>query len=155
MKRTIGFRCTPQIIYYCIIQQNDDSLEIIDVNKIIVPKSMIEPEQLKYIRNTILDIINEYEIYNAGIRITESNSQTLSINRIHLEGVILELFASSCLNCYYIGQISNISKFINIPREDFKHIISGSKEYKQIDGFEKYSNEEKESILTAIGAFSC
>ncbi len=152
---TIGFRCTPSIIFYSIMDNQNDVITVIDVNKIIIPKSMTESNKLKYIRNTILDIINEYKIDIAGIRITESNSQRLNIERLHLEGVILELFASSCLIKHFIGQISNITRLLDVPRESFKKIVSGEQGFDDIPNFNEFNKEEKESLLTALGAFQC
>lgn len=154
MVRAIGFRCTPHKVYYAIIESNDSINSVLDVDCINIPKCLIVPEKLKFIRNNIIDIINEYSITKAGIRAIEPSSQQKSIDRIHYEGVIQELFASSCLSEYYVGYISNISKKINIQRNHFKEIISNRMEFTQIDNFRSHTVEEKEALLTSLGALS-
>lgn len=154
MIRSIGFRCTPNKVFYSIVEKNENSFQIINIDRLILPNCLIIPEQLKYIRNNIHDILSEYQVLTGGIRITESYAprfKTTFINRIYLEGLILELFASSTLKHYYIGQISNISKYIGIERTDFKKYIDGEKDFDQVEGWNSLKKEEKESVLTAIG----
>lgn len=151
--RSIGIRCSPQIINYAIIENSEEILSIVDANHITIPKSLELPDQLKYIRNTLLDIINEYSICYAGIRATEPNSQTISINRLYYEGVIIELFANSQICNYYIGYISNISSYNRIDRSDFKKIIDNEIPYSVIPDFSSFSKERKEAVLTALGSF--
>ena len=155
MKKSIGFRCTPQEIHYCIISEEEYAYAVVDVDRIVVPKSLKQSNKLKYIRNIVLDILNEYEISYAGIRVSEPNSQSKKTHRLHIEGVILELFASSSLEKHYVGQISSISSLLNIPRQDFKLIIKGEIKFPAIERFCEHTKEQKEAILTALGAFSC
>jgi len=72
-----------------------------------------------------------------------------------MEGVILELFASSSLEKHYVGQISSISRLLKIPRSDFKLIVKGELDFPSVERFEEVNKEQKEAILTALGAFSC
>ena len=112
------------------------------------------PEQLKFIRNTLCDIINEFEITNACIRITESNAKSISIQRIYIEGVIQELFASSTIIKYYVGQISNISSNLGIERAKFKPYAEGKEVFSEINNWKTYSIEERESLMASISALN-
>ncbi|XLZ68735.1 hypothetical protein ABT364_19600 [Massilia sp. SR12] len=125
--------------------------EIINVEDILIPKAFAVPEALKYVRNNFLDVLREFEIKRAGIRVTESNSQTLNIGRIQLEGVIQEAFASSTLDYYYIGQIASISARIGIDRADFKLYVDGSKTW-HVDNWDGLKPVQREAVLCAIGA---
>lgn len=154
MKKSIGIRVTPATVYFSIVSINDDELEIIAIDRINNPKALNTPEQLKFIRNTLGDIINEFSITNACIRVTESNAKSISIQRIYIEGVIQELFASSTIMNYYIGQISNISSSLGIERSKFKPLADGNEIYGNIDNWKKYSLEERESMLSAISALN-
>jgi len=153
MIRAIGFRCTPHKVFYCIIENSGSSIKILNIDYLTLPNCLIIPEQLKYLRNNILDILNEYQISFGGIRITESFSRTLSRNRLYLEGVIQELFASSPLKKYYIGQIANISKYLGIERSDFRKYLNGEKNYQSVQNWSALKKEEKEAVFTALGAF--
>jgi len=109
---TIGIRAAPKAVTFAIYDSDDKKL--INVENIKVPLAFTTPDALKYIRNNLLDILREYQVSRAGVRVTESNAQRLNIERIQIEGVIQEAFASSSLNYYYIGQISSISAKIGI-----------------------------------------
>jgi len=93
--RTLGIRAKPREVVFAVFDTEDRSLLNVEVIKI--PKALATPDGLKYVRNNVLDIIREYDIDRAGIRVTESSAQTLSVERIEIEGVIQEAFASSLL----------------------------------------------------------
>lgn len=152
--KSIGIRVTPTTIYYSIVELNDGELEIIVTDKINNPKALIVPEQLKFLRNTLCDIINEFKITNACIRITESTAQSTSVIRVYIEGVIQELFASSTIEKYFVGQISNISSNLGIERSDFKPYAEGKKSFLDIENWEKYSLEQRESLMSAVSALN-
>lgn len=148
----IGIRVSPRAVTYVIY--DGAAREIVSVDTIGVPKALTAPEALKYVRNTILDVIREYDVEKAGIRITESNAQRPSHERIQLEGVIQEAFASSTVSNYYCGQISAISARLGIPRTDFKKYISNEMDFKAVANWTTHGPDEKEAILTAIGAMN-
>jgi hypothetical protein len=130
-------------------------VEILDINAVKVPFSFSWPEKLKYIRRTFLDIIDEYNITKAGIRLTESFSQNANNVRIVIEGVIQELFASSSIEKYFAGGIVTISSKLHIPNDGtFKKLIEGKAVFKDIDNWNEFNKEQKESILTCFAALS-
>lgn len=146
----LGIRVKPSEFTFAVY--NSDTNVLVNVESVKIPKALDTPEALKYVRNTILDILREYEINTAGIRITESSSQHLSIRRIEIEGVVQEAFASSYINSYYVGQISNISSRIGIHRENFKRYVEGEIDCNLIENWDNHSHDEREAILTALGA---
>lgn len=148
--KTLGIRVKPDAVIWAVFDSTDNS--IVNVENIKIPKALPTPESLKFIRNSILDILREYEIEQAGIRIIESNSKTISIPRIEIEGVIQEAFASSSLKKYYCGQISTIAAKLGIVRADFKHYIDNTKKQDLVDNWVDFNKEEREAILTALGA---
>lgn len=152
--KCIGIRVLPNEIFYCISEKAGNIISIIDVSKVIVPKALYIPEKLKYIRNTFFDIIEEYKVLNAGIRITESNAQSINIERIYFEGVLQEMLSSSCIEKYYVGQISSISSKLGLKNDGtLKNYIEGQSDY-PIDNWKNYKKkEERESILVCLGGF--
>jgi hypothetical protein len=154
MIKSIGIRSTPSEIFYTISENVNRTINLIAIDSLIVPIALEMPEKLKFVRNTFIDILEEYQVTNACIRITESNAQSQSIERINLEAIIQELIASSTIEKYYIGQISNISKKLNIPRENFKRLISNELDFEQIENWRSFSNYQKESILSSISALN-
>lgn len=154
MQKSIGIRVTPSTLYFSIVSFENEVLEVVVIDKINNPKALNIPEQLKFLRNTLYDIINEFNITNACIRITESNAQSISIPRIYIEGVIQELFASSTIIKYYVGQISSISANLGIDRAKFKPFAEGKEIFSDIDKWKTYSLEERESLMSSISALN-
>lgn len=154
MQTAIGIRANPTQITYCVLTGSADQFEIKLIDKIVNPKSLNVPEQLKFIRSTLCDIINENNVNVACIRITESNAKQISVPRIYMEGVIQELIASSTVKKYYIGQISNISSKLGIDRTDFKLYASGEKVFLEIEKWENLSLEERESLMASASALN-
>jgi hypothetical protein len=121
--KTIGIRATPKSVTFAVF--DTDLQVLVNVEEIKIPAAFSKPAALKYLRSNLLDVLREYGIERAGVRVTESNAQTPSIDRIQIEGVIQEAFASSELKSYYVGQVSSISKRLNIKSAEFKPMISG------------------------------
>ncbi|MVZ62142.1 hypothetical protein [Sphingobacterium humi] len=152
--KSIGIRVTPTSVYFSIISAKGKEIEIIALDIVKCPKSMEIPEQLKFVRNTLGDIINEFKVKNACIRVTESNARKISIHRIYIEGVIQELFASSTIEKYFIGQISNISTKLGIKRNEFKPYADGEIEFPGLENWGNLKIEQRESIMAAISAIN-
>lgn len=148
--KTIGIRAAPKAVTFVIY--DSAAKEVVSVDTIKIPKVLDTPDALKYVRNTLLDVIREYGVEKAGIRIMESTAQSVSIERIQLEGVIQEAFASSSVLAYYCGQISKISALLGIPRADFKKYVSGDSNFEAVENWGDLSQEEREAMLAAMGA---
>ncbi len=145
---TIGIRAAPKVVTFAIYDADEEA--IVNVEEIKIPAAFETPAALKYVRSNLLDVLREYKVESAGIRVTEGLA-TPNIERIQIEGVILEAFASSELRSYYVGQIASISKRIGIDREDFKPFADGKKD-PGVENWTKMSKEAREAILCAMGA---
>jgi hypothetical protein len=66
--QTIGIRAAPTVVTFAVYDSSND--EIINVEDILIPKAFAVPEALKYVRNNLLDVLREFEINRAGIRVT-------------------------------------------------------------------------------------
>jgi hypothetical protein len=107
------------------------------------------------VRKTIIDIINQYNINKAGIKITEGNAQRLSIERISIEAVIQELFSGCSIKNYFGGNISKISKLLGLPNNGvFKKIIKGDEIPDELEFLTDMSEYHKESTLAALAALN-
>ncbi len=148
----MGIRAKPGEVTFAVLDTQDR--RIANVETVKVPKALPTPDALKYIRNNILDIIREYEVSRAGLRVTESASQTLSVARIEIEGVIQEAFASSSLSSYYCGQISTIAAKVGIARADFKPYVDGTRMFDGVENWSDLGREEREAVFAALGAIN-
>jgi hypothetical protein len=147
---TIGFRVKPDAVTFVLY--DSDARQIINVEDLRIPKALPEPDALKYVRNSVLDVLSEYEVSYAGLRVAESMARRQNVRRIQIEGVIQEAFASSNLKAYYCGQISGISSRIDIPRADFKLYVRGEAQFEQIESWETLAEPAREATFAALGA---
>jgi hypothetical protein len=146
---TIGIRATPRALTFAIY--NSDADAIVNVEDIKIPAAFSTPDGLKYLRNNLLDVLREYGVERAGVRVTETTAQSPNVGRIQIEGVVQEAFASSSLIDYYVGQIATISAKLRIDRTDFKKFVDGEKDF-PVENWEKMSKERREAVLCAMGA---
>ena len=77
--KAIGIRVNPKEIYFCIIEQIGNENNILNKDKLIIPLSLSTPNKLNFIRKTFIDIIQQYQVTHAGIKLTEGNAQKISI----------------------------------------------------------------------------
>jgi septum formation topological specificity factor MinE len=153
--KSIGIRTTPKEVFFTVIEQNEDENEIKVTDKLVLPVSMNVPDKLNFVRKTIIDIINQYNINKAGIKITEGNAQRLSIERISIEAVIQELFSGCSIKNYFGGNISKISKLLGLPNNGvFKKIIKGDEIPDELEFLTDMSEYHKESTLAALAALN-
>ncbi|MFC1023966.1 hypothetical protein ACFGZH_05405 [Pasteurella multocida] len=145
----LGIRVSPKNIYFSIFNSNEQEFK--NIEKIIVPQALIIPEQLKYIRNTILDLLREYHIEKAGIKITEGNAQSISIERLYIEGVIQETFASSQIVSYKTLMLSGIASRLKTNSKELKKYIENKPNNTGIEmNISEFNKEEIEAMLVAV-----
>ncbi|MGL5402690.1 MAG: hypothetical protein ACRC9I_02640 [Acinetobacter sp.] len=147
---TLGLRVSPKEITFCVFDLSNNN--IVNLEEICVPNALEIPEKLKYIRATLLDVLREYDIQKAGIKLTEPNAQKISIERVQIEGVIQETFASSMLKAYYQGPLATISSKLDMNKTALKELINESVECDFVLDWNDYKEKEREAIVVAIGA---
>ncbi|WP_291399114.1 hypothetical protein [Devosia sp.] len=147
--RTIGIRAGNRGITFAIY--DSDNRQVLNVEEIRIPAAFSTPDGLKYLRSNLLDILREFEVEKAGIRVTEALAKSVHPERIQIEGVVQEAFASSKLMAYYTGQIATITTKAGIARDDFKPMVDGEKD-PGVANWKKLAKEEREALLCAMGA---
>lgn len=146
---TIGIRAAPSAVTFAVF--NSDTRTIVNVEEIVIPAAFDVPDALKYVRSNLLDVLREYEIERAGLRTTEPIVRQFNIERVQIEGVIQEAFASSALQSYFTGTIATIAARIGEDRDSIKPMVRGARD-PGVDGWANHSEIEREAILCAMGA---
>jgi len=148
-------------VYFCIIERTDTALNFLDRDFIQVPLSLDAPERFNFIRNTLMDIFELYEVTRAAIRIPEFSSlsgiRQTAIDRYHLEGVIQESIAGSKIEKYVAGRIATLARFLDFPKTDFKKFAEADKDFEDIPSsynWKKLKLAERESILACYAALN-
>lgn len=151
----LGIRVEPKKTTFVVIKFEDDHYTIINDEVIKVPAALDFPEKLKYIRNCVLDILREYSIAIAGIRVAEANSQNLDITRLHIEGVIQEAFSSSEVESYFTGRKVSIASRLNLKTKELDQIFKGKSNFNLIDNWgELNTKNSREAALVAMGGIA-
>jgi hypothetical protein len=145
--RILGIRAAPKEASFAVFCTESQDFVCIDLIKI--PLILETPEKLKFIRNNILDILREYNVERACIRVTEANSQNLNIDRLYIEGVIQEALSSSNVLKYKNSRQKTICSALGISSKEFKDATSGDIDFRGIKTSEHDSNTN-EAILAAL-----
>lgn len=152
MEFILGIRVEPKAVSYAILKEEDGQYEIEQIDVIKIPAALRVPEQLKYVRNTILDIVEQNRVTQAGIRVAEGNSQNMDLNRIYIEGVIQESFSSCNVKNYFIGRKISISSRLNIDCKAYDDYVSGRSDFTLVNNWDQATNNNKrEATLVAMG----
>lgn len=147
-------------VYYAIIDKRPSgALKYRNVDFLNVPLALEPPDRFNFIRNIILDILIEYSVESAVLRLSEKPASLTSsvVDRYFLEGVIQEALASCSVDKFRVGPISVLSGLLKWPRDDFKKYAEAEK---HLDGFEwtkdwkKLSKEERESVLACLASLN-
>jgi len=147
--RILGVRAAPKVTSFVVYCTEDSILKCVDVIKI--PATLDMPEKLKYVRNNILDILNLYNVELASIRVTESNSDNLSIDRLYIEAVIQEAFSSSEVRKYFIIRKSGMKSSLGLSESEYKEILKSERNINGIDN-SGFTSETNEAVLAALSA---
>jgi hypothetical protein len=147
---TIGIRAEPSAFTFAIYDPT--ATNVVNIEEIRLPLAFTIPDRLKYARSNLLDVLREYGVEKAGVRITEPNAQRPNFERIQLEGVIQEAFASSTLTAYFVGQISSIAARLGRPRTELLPFIAGTQQYPGVSNWAKMSPHSREALLCAMAA---
>lgn len=152
----IGIRVTPKTIFFSITDVENEAVSIINTEKVIIPVSMDVPDQLSFIRTTLFSVIKEYHVNYAGIRRMEDNIPNKKldqvIKRAYFEGVIQELISNCSIEKYFSGKLSKISCLLKKDIKDIKSCVEGDINIFNIDDWNAYTKEERESIMCALAA---
>jgi hypothetical protein len=158
---TIGLRVySNSKIFYCLLEQdNNGSLNYLDISHLNIPLSLQWPEALNFARNTILDILIQYKVDKAIIRICEfgTTMNEAMIERSYIEGVLQETIASSSVKKYLAGKIASFASLLRIERDAFKKFANAELVYPNIPpglDWNSLKLEERETILTASAALN-
>lgn len=106
--RSIGIRAEPRAVTFAIYDSEQTDSVNIDVIK--VPQSLRLPEALRHVRCNIIDVMRESRVEIACIRVAESISLNISLERISLEAIIQEASASSIVRMYKVYRLSTMAR---------------------------------------------
>ncbi len=151
--RAIGFRVAPAAVTYAVVEGTADEATVLVADDIPVPSALWPPNQLHFVRTVLLDIMAEYQVDRAGLRLAEGLA-TPTPARLYLEGVLQELLASSAVTWYFTGNKARIAKLLGFGGDQprLTALIDGASAPSWDAGWARYTLERREAILTAWAA---
>lgn len=149
--KCIAIRVSPSEIFYAIGETADHDYEY-SLDSIVVPRMLEIPKRLAYIRNVLDSIITQQQITHAGIRLSETTSQTINLDRIYIEAVIQEFFSSSSIQKYKTMRLANIASYFSVKSSEAKSWIENKSA--PIVEFEDWETSKKEirEVLLVLDA---
>lgn len=143
---SIGFRAEKEKVTYAIYE--DEKLYL---DEILLPISLSEPEQLSFLRNTLLDIIKQQKVTNASFKKIEDASTkmkgSIDIKRIQNESIIKEVLYSSGIDNYKIITKKYLANKFEVKNNIVSQIINGKRTGKTTQAeFESVINEAENKI---------
>lgn len=160
---SIGIKASVKLITYAIYDNKSKSILLTGEIYMPLPKIMDEPQSYRFLRYSIIDIINNMTIENenikiASIRAIEQISQNKNAKRIEIEGVIKESFASSCIDKYLVLNKKNILKKLDCNSVELEQLLKNnvcsdltSFIKKEISNWDEVSNYDyREASLMAL-----
>lgn len=92
----IGIKISPEEIYYTVSKDINNNKEILFSSRIIVPKALDTPDKLSFIRNTLISVIDQYNVQRASLKVPKKDLRNNRlIDLLKLEGVMQELLSTS------------------------------------------------------------
>ena len=154
----IGFRVSPNEIYYSIVRQNGEQNEVLSISSLKIPVSIGVSEQLSFVRKTFDTIISQYDISFAGIKLIEGNARTSISNslifRFNVEGVLMELFTNSTVKSHFMGVSSNIASTLSVEKKKPHEMLDDIMDLTEVvsDTGKRITSEQKEAIIVALAS---
>ena len=122
---SIGFRVSPSRVTFALVKGTPhDGFTLVNASAVLIPPALETARQLQFVRTTLLDVMDEYAVSRAGLRISEAIARRNPF-RLNLEGVVQELLASSQAELYVTGPIATIAPWSTCsPRRSMQPFIT-------------------------------
>ncbi|AHG89830.1 hypothetical protein J421_2293 [Gemmatirosa kalamazoonensis] len=148
----LGLRTNTTCVTYAVVAPGEPP-QIRQVAFVRLPAALHVPEQLAFIRTTLLDIIREYGVTSAGVRVTEPMAKRPNVLRANIEGVIQELLGAGAVPSYFAGPLATIASRLRIAAGEIKSYATGERVPDGVaDWKTEYDTEQREALLAALAA---
>ena len=147
---------SPSKVTFAIVQGTpSQGFTLLNASAVFIPPALETPRKLQFIRTTLLDVMDEYAVTRAGLRLAEGTAQQRNPFRLNLEGVVQELLASSNVERFVSGPIATIASLLGQrDRKVIKALITGEASPAYAMDWASLSVDEREAVLMAVSAAS-
>ena len=157
LMRAIGFRANPKSITYAVVEGQPgpvgDQFAIRSIDAVPIPAALWRPAQLHFVRTVLLDIMEDFQVERAGLRLTEAMAGRSHAFRDNIEGVIQELLASSDVSFYVAGMNAHLTSRLALADKTlFKRYCEGLDTPPFVSEWASLKTEQREATLAAIAS---
>jgi hypothetical protein len=155
--RAIGFRASPKHVTFAVVEgppgQGASPYSLVAADVVTVPPALHPPDQLHFIRTVLLDVMEEFNVQRAGLRLAEPIAKASYPFRDNIEGVIQELLASSAVEYHVAGINSRLTAKLGLGDKTlFKSFCDGTASPEFITKWSEIKPEYREPVLAAVAA---
>jgi hypothetical protein len=148
----LGLRAHPKHVTFAVVT-NPQAPVLKALSTVTLPAALHAPEQLFFVRTTLLDLIREYSVGSAVVRTTEPMAKSPNLMRLNIEGVIQELLGAGAVPRYFAGPLATIGRHLGVSTKDAKRMATGEANIDGVDGWaDQYDDEQREAIMAALAA---
>ena len=143
---TIGFRVEPKAVNWAVVTGTAAEPKLIDAGTLPAPKGYSEQESLRWYRQKVVDLVQQYGPPSCGIRDSEAGPRPIKEvqDRCRIEGVVIEAAASK--GCQVVsGRLKSISS--SLASKGAKRYLD-EEEFRELD-WSRYHRNVREAILVA------
>lgn len=148
--RSVGIRVHTKKVWIAYIVK-EDKIEV-NSDNLIVPKALLLPDTLRFIRTSLQDIIEEFDASRVGVKVADHNSYGNTegdIFRLNVEGVIQELLASSNITGYIAGAKPELASRLGTDSTHLKEVIKRGNLLEVAPAVSKQPNKYKRAAAAA------
>lgn len=154
MPQYLGLRIEPTTIHYTVadIDASGEIQSIIATESLRIPRNQTEGDTLSYVRTHVSTLVNEFSITGVGIKCSENNARSISIPRIHMEGVAIEAAHNS--NAFSSAEtLVTIAPSLGLSRSEIKEAVRGAHDPLNLDQqWQDMSEKHREALLASYAS---
>jgi hypothetical protein len=151
MSKHLGLRAEPTTLHYTVVDI-DESGGIVSIDaaeSLRIPRTQGEGAILAYVRTHVNSLISEFSIESVGIKSAENNARSISLPRIHMEGVAIEAAHSSNASSS-AETLVTMAPVFGVKRNEMKKAIEGTSDLLQLDQqWLNLSEKHREALLAS------
>ncbi|MBU7316157.1 hypothetical protein [Paenibacillus oleatilyticus] len=154
--RAMGIRVASNEIYYAILEGSASEPDLFFYSKLLIPKSYKEGQALSWVRDTLLNVLREYDIGAVFIRTIEPQARLknkIVSERARLEAIVSEAsYSSGAKN--QTGALATITSLIAAKSVKSAKSYLEFDSFREIEDWSELNEKHKEASLAGIAALA-
>ena len=148
--KTIGFRCSNSDLSYAILEGDQSSPKVIEINSMNFPKNYEDGQLLNWFYQEVDGIINQHTPDNIGIRCHEGmvRKKNPFVVRMQIEGMIFLCATKNGIDDIASKTRSTIAK--DLGTKGKASYLNKKVDFSVIPDYAKLTDKKKEAVQVAL-----